>query len=272
MPFLPSPALSVLFSACLRRTVGLVLALVFLSAPVAWSTPTDITVRVLSRDAKFVGSGMGGASVILRDADSGEVLARGVTSGATGDTAKVMHDGRGRRALMADADSAAFKATLDLAEPRRITAEVFGPRSEGASGHAASATQWVVPGKHLSGGDGWVIELPGFVVDILRPPGQNIRLAEGERLAIDAQVVMMCGCPTEPGGRWNADEYEIGLMLQRAGDGEAVIEMPMDYAGRSSHFRAEVAIPEPGPYTVTVYAWHPRTGNTGVDRSSVIIQ
>jgi len=36
-------------------------------------------VRVLGKDSKFVGSSMGGARVILRDAETGEMLAQGVT-------------------------------------------------------------------------------------------------------------------------------------------------------------------------------------------------
>ena len=56
----------------------------------AKAEPTDIIIRVLAKDAKFIGMETGGAKVILRDADTGEILAQGVTSGGTGNTPKIM--------------------------------------------------------------------------------------------------------------------------------------------------------------------------------------
>ena len=44
----------------------------------AQATPTDITIRVLAKDAKFIGSGMDGARVVLQDANTGELLAEGI--------------------------------------------------------------------------------------------------------------------------------------------------------------------------------------------------
>ena len=244
------------------------LSLAILAGP-SLAIDTDITVRVLSRDAKFVGSGMGGARVVLRDAQSGELLVRGFTSGGTGDTAKLMHDDRGRRARMADDGDAAFRATLDLKQPRLITVEVAGPRVQQQAGHAASATQWVVPGKHLSGGDGWVVELPGFVVNVLQPPGQGVDARGCTELTIDAQVVMMCGCPVTPDGLWDAEQYEVGMLVSR--EGQEVDDIAMHYAGKTSQFTGEVPVTGPGVYDISVYAYDPRTGNTGVDQTTVIV-
>ncbi|HEX6202874.1 MAG TPA: hypothetical protein VF100_07720, partial [Thermoanaerobaculia bacterium] len=60
--------------------------LVAAAAAAAAAEETAVTVRVLSRDAKFVGSSMGGARVTIRDAETGTLLAEGVTAGSTGDT------------------------------------------------------------------------------------------------------------------------------------------------------------------------------------------
>ena len=79
------------------------LILALLIAPgIAVAEPTDITVRVLAKDSKFVGTSMGGMRIILRDAHTGEVLATGVTKGGTGNTELLMHENRGRRAQLAD--------------------------------------------------------------------------------------------------------------------------------------------------------------------------
>lgn len=251
----------------MRSIAGIALLTV---AVTGLAVETDITVRALSRDAKFVGSGMGGARVVLRDAQSGEVLASGETTGATGDTAKLMHEDRGRRALMAGDGDAAYRVTLDLDEPRLITAEVSGPQVQAGGGHAASATQWVIPGKHLSAGDGWVIELPGFVVDVLEPaPYAPVSREDTGTVAIHAQVIMMCGCPVTPDGLWNADDYEVGMLVSR-GEGE-VVDVAMSHTGTGSRFAGELPLDGAGAYDITVYAYDPRTGNTGLDRTTVIV-
>ncbi len=50
---------------CLRSLSCLLLAA---SAAPGWAEPTAVTVRVIARDAKFIGTSMGGARVTLREA------------------------------------------------------------------------------------------------------------------------------------------------------------------------------------------------------------
>lgn len=244
------------------------LTMIMLAGP-SLAVDTDITIRVLSRDAKFVGSSMGGARVVLRDAENGQLLARGVTAGGTGDTATLMYGKEGRRAPLTANDAASFQATLDLERPRLMTVEVSGPQVQQQSGHAASATQWVVPGRHLSAGDGWVIELPGFVVNILAPPARVANLEDAENVSVSAQVVMMCGCPVTPGGLWDATQYEVGMLVSR--EGEETIDVAMTHAGTGSRFSGELPVSDAGLYDISVYAYDPRTGNTGLDRTTIIV-
>src|SRR5690625_5785628 len=49
-------------------------------------TETPVTIRVLSHDAKFIGTSMGGVEIVIRDVGTGEILSSGITSGGTGDT------------------------------------------------------------------------------------------------------------------------------------------------------------------------------------------
>jgi len=37
--------------------------------------PTNIVIRIMAKDAKFVGTEMGGVQITLRDAETGELLA-----------------------------------------------------------------------------------------------------------------------------------------------------------------------------------------------------
>jgi len=75
--------------------VAAVVGLAVLTPTGAWAEPTDIVVRVLSKDAKFIGTSMGGMQVTLRDAHTGEILATGLTRGGTGDTKRLMHESAG---------------------------------------------------------------------------------------------------------------------------------------------------------------------------------
>ena len=235
----------------------------------AGAEPTDITVRVLSKDAKFIGTSMGGMRITLRDADTGEILASGLTQGGTGDTKKLMHENAGRRSQMSDASAAKFQVTLDLDAPRLIEAEAYGPLGQRQAAQRVTASQWVVPGRGISGGDGWVLELPGFAVDVLSPPA-HIKFDGATTVDVRANVVMMCGCPIEPNGLWEANAYEVQAIVSR--DGKPVSRVPLAYAGETSQFAAAVPVDGPGFYDVLVYAYDPANGNTGVDRTTFIVE
>lgn len=239
-------------------------------ADTALAEDTRITVMVISRAAKFVGSSMGGVQIQIEDADTGQVLATGVTEGSTGDTDRVMRTEHPRDRVLSTPEAARFETTLDLDEPRRLRFTARGPLAQRQAMNEVSATQWVVPGKHLTGGDGFLLELPGFAVDVLSPP-THVRAGEAPlEVELRANVVMMCGCPITPGGLWDADGYEIRAMLHR--NGEKVAEVPLGYAGQASQFAATWTAPEPGLYRAVVYAYDQETGNTGVDETTFIVQ
>jgi hypothetical protein len=242
------------------------MAAVLLFAPgTALAEPTNITVRVMSKDAKYIGSSMGGMQIVVRDALTKTILATGLTSGGTGDTKRLMHTNAGRRAVLSDATAAKFEAVIDLQSPTLIEVEAIGPLAQMQSANRASSTQWVVPGRHITGGDGWVLELPGFVVDVLSPPA-HIRLGAVKSVDIKANVVMMCGCPIEPKGLWDASAYEVKAIVTR--NGKEVARHDMIYAGATSQFAASIPVEDDGVYDVLVYAYDPANGNTGIDRTT----
>ena len=236
----------------------------------AKAEPTEITVRVLSKDAKFIGSGMGGMRITLRDAQTGELLTTGLIAGGTGDTKRIMQASDGRRAGMSDKSAAKFVAVLDLNEPRMIEVEAFGPLGQPQAAHRVASTQWVVPGRHVSGGDGWVLELPGFVVDVLAPAAAIKLGKNASKVDLRANVVMMCGCPIEPRGMWDANSYEVKAIVKR--NGEAAGTYDLSYAGETSQFSGAVPVSGPGAYEVIVYAYDRANGNTGLDRTTFIVE
>jgi hypothetical protein len=244
----------------------LILALAF--APGAEAVETEVSVRVISKGAKFVGTSMGGVAVTLRDADTGEILATGVTAGSTGDTQRIMREPLPHHAPVSTEGAAVYEALLDLDEPRRIEVTARGPLGQPQAIQTVSATQWVVPGKPVTGGDAFVLELPGFVVDVLGPPAHVV--TSPGTMEVRANVTMMCGCPIEPGGLWDADGYEVAAIVRR--NGERIGEVPLEYAGSTSQFRGEVDANAPGAYELVVYAYDPANGNTGLDRTTFIVR
>jgi len=246
-----------------------VAAALVLTTGAAFAEPTEITVRVLSKGAKFVGTSMGGARIVIRDADTGEVLATGVTEGSTGDTEKLV-GARERGKPVSTDDSAKFTAVLDLDRPRLIEVTAIGPLAQRQSAVSVSSTQWVVPGKSITGGDGWLLEMPGLVVDVLDPPTHEQLKGTPQKVALKANVTAMCGCPIEPDGLWDANKYEVAAILSRNGKVERTI--PLAYAGKTSQFDTEVELDEKGVYEATVYAYDPANGNTGLDRVTFVIR
>ena len=79
---------------------------------------------------------------------------------------------------------------------------------------------------------------------------------------------MMCGCPIEPKGLWDADKLEVKANVKR--NGERITQLDLAYAGETSQFEAKVPVEAPGDYEVIVFAYDPRNGNTGIDRTTFI--
>lgn len=246
------------------RSIVSAAMLLAIAGPAA-AEPTHVTVRVLAEDGKFIGTSMGGVGIAIRDAETGALLAEGVTSGGTGDTERLVVEPHRRHASLAGEGDAGFATSIDIDEPTRIVIEASGPRDYPASAAGVSQTRWVLPGVAPNGPDGVILRMPGLVVDL----GES-RLADGGALVVDAHIALMCGCPITPGGLWDAGEYEISYSAMR--DGEIVASGPLAYAGEPSRFAARFAPPQPGDYDIRVTAQHGPTGNVGVAESELSIE
>jgi hypothetical protein len=244
----------------MKRRCWKLLSALALVCGAASAEETRIMVRVRSVDAKFVGSGVGGLRVTIEDAESGEVLDEGHITGGSGDTRRLMETPAGRGQPLADARTAGYLARLDLKEPRLLRFQVMGPYAHRQALQHASVTTWVVPGKHIEG-DGLVIGLPGFIVRARAEPPRK----GGSAARLEAEVSMMCGCPITRGGLWNAEQYEVRALVSR--NGEPVGEPALSFTGTTGLYAGELPVRDKGDYDVTIYAYDPKTGNTGVDRT-----
>ena len=239
---------------------------ILMAAPELQAQETEVMVRVRSKDAKFIGSSIGGAKIFIKDAETGELLASGMTEGSTGDTDLIMQQSHSRNQQLSTEETAGFLARLDLEEPVFVTVEAHAPYTKKQARVVSSTQLWLLPGKNITD-DGLVLEVPGFVIDILSPQTHE-RISNENSISIEANVVMMCGCPITPGGIWDANQYEVSAILSR--DGKKISEFSMEAAEKPSTFSAETNL-EPGNYEVLIYAYDPVSGNTGVDRTNFIV-
>jgi hypothetical protein len=228
----------------------------------AQTVPTRLLVRVLAHDAKIIGSGVGGARVTVKDARTGAVLASGVQEGGTGNTDAIMRTPWTRGAtLFASEGTGSWLATLDLAEPTLVEVLADGPLGFEEAVQRSSKTLLMVPDVV---GEGLVLELNGFTVVIESPEAEA-----GRTVNVRAKVTMLCGCPTEPGGLWDSDRFEVLARLVR--DGGTVAEVRLSFAGETSVYTGRLTPPGPGSYELQVLALDPARANNGMARRRVAV-
>lgn len=241
------------------HTLALVVAVnVVAAAPVGAqvdATETRVQVRVIARDAKLIGDAVGGARVTVTDAETGTVLDRGVTAGSTGDTDRIMRTPRARGATVFDTPGAAgWLARFELRRPTVVEIAAEGPLDYPQATARASRTMLLAPGTEITG-DGVVLELNGFIVELLERGAGT----EGPVVPVRARVRMLCSCPTEPEGLWSVERVTARLMA----GGEVVAQAPLEYSGQQSVYTGTVRAPGPGTYRLQVVAADPATVNFG---------
>lgn len=234
------------------------------------ATPTKIMIRAKARDAKFIGSSLGGAYIIVRDKISQRILAEGKTTGGTGNTDLIMKASKTRGASITDAQTAGFMANIDISEPAFVSIEVLSPFNNKQAQAKVSTELWVIPGKDILG-DGIILEIPGYIIDILKPRTHqyiSLKTIKDKPFQFQANIVMMCGCVIDKGGAWNSDEIEVKGILKK--DGKYVKDIKMSWIS-TNLFEGEEMISAPGNYELTLYAYHEKTGNTGVDKVNYVV-
>lgn len=246
------------------------------------SIPTKITVRAIARDGKFLGDDIGGALITIRDLHTGELLASGRTHGGSGPptvmTTALIRSQPIPTQNPPTNNACRFDATLNLSAPRLVEISAYGPLAAQQSANRVTATTWIYPGKDISPDtgqeDGFLLEIPGLVVQVLAPPQHYLPSNPNPQqpIPILANVTMMCGCPIglPPASQWPYTDFEVVATVLHSGS-QADFPLAFQTAGNApSQFSTSQWIPGGyGVFEITVHAWQKRTGNTGVDRTSV---
>lgn len=249
------------------RTCCFLLLALLLAAPAAGqkAVPTTVVVRAVANDAKLIQDPVGGAHISIENAETGDVLAEGRQTGNSGSTDTIMRQPHERGATIYDVSGAAkYETTLNLEKPTRVTVTAEGPLDYPQAMQSTSKTVLLLPGQDVKG-DGIVLPLHGFIVEILSPT--EATASSGGTLPIRARVRMLCGCPTEPGGLWDATRYTIRAQLLR--EGRVVAETPLSFAGTTSEYDGTLAVPDDGATRLRVTVSDAERVNFGMAEASL---
>jgi hypothetical protein len=198
-----------------------------------------------------LGDDVGGAKVTITDVASGRVLASGTQHGESGDQNQIMRTPR----LMEEPrystrPSGFFRATLQLEKPTLVEITAQGPLNYPQAIQRANKTIILIPGRDLTG-DGIVLELNGYIVQVETPPPGEPLMAKDD-VTIAASVRTLSGSLVRPYSDWDSRKGSIyGEVLI----GERVIErLQMFYAEARGRFEASFFVPLPSeaPDGITV--------------------
>ena len=243
-------------------------ALFLFSALDILAVPTRIMVRAKARDAKFIGTSMGGAYIRITDSMTGKLLSDGYTTGGTGSTDIIMRQAHARNGRLTNDETAGYLATLDIEDPVFITISVLGPVNGPRDQVLASTQIWAIPGKHIEG-DGIILEIPGMVVSVLEPQmTHSVTFGQTAFVPLKAHVIMMCGCPISEGGMWDSNDVEVKAMVYQDGDLKLVVPLVWK---ETNIFEGRLPASSVGQYEVMIYAYNAQTGNTGLDKVNIIV-
>lgn len=244
--------------------------------------PTHITVRVIAVGGKFLGDDVGGSQIAIRDVETGELLAAGVTHGGSG-PASLMTTPLTRTQPIPTEDgansAARFDATIPLDRSRLVEVTAIGPLAAPFPGRVTQRI-WLYPGKNLSPEngqriDGLLMEMPGLIVGMVTPPMHYLadKHDPAKPLEIRANVTMMCGCPiaSDP---WPASDFEVVAHIEHNGQ-RRTVPLHLDtheVNGAPSQFYSLAWVPgDTGVFNIAVVAYQISTGNLGVGNSSVTL-
>src|SRR6267154_3089123 len=244
--------------------------LIFVSPLIAQTggKETKIMIRAIARDAKVIGTHVGGARITVRDTATGEILAQGMQQGGTGDTDVIMKKPHTRgMSVYNTPDASGYLAVLHLDKPTVVEISAEGPLGNAQATQRSSKTLLLIPGEDVLG-EGILLEIHGFIVTSLAPL-PDAKLKAGSPFEVRATVTMSCGCPTEPDGLWDANKIRVVARLLR--DGKVESEIPMQYAGVQNTFHVDVPATAAGPLELQVLSMDPGSANFGMTREAIAV-
>jgi hypothetical protein len=233
---------------------------------------TRVLVRVQAKGGKYLGDDIGGSWVTVRNSQTGELLASGVTSGDSGSVSDSYVPNASSRVivtpgspprihwLVAGPNSSRFSAEIALERPAMLEVTAFGAIGGLQTAHRAVATQWAVPGNDVEIG----VEISGLLVQVMDPPTHMQLPSSASTVPLKAKVAMMCGCPINTGMPWIPSDFHVTAHVRNLGSGAvAIVPLMFSQSDVPGLYEGIYNVTEPGFYDVTILAVQRSTGNTG---------
>ena len=239
--------------------------------PMASAEDTDIVITVKSRDAKFIGTEVGGAHVMIKNRLTGDVLADGTTFGHNGSTDTIMADSTERKATLTNEGSARFHFSIEFWEPIPVTIYATAPMGQQQSTVTVAEDMLLLPGKDYASGNGIMLEIPGFSVNIAEPvPNTKLKHNPETPITIQANVMKLCGSKVEKGSPWDPEDYKVEAHIYK--DSLYIASFDLPYADSPGIYGQNLKIPLPGTYRLMVTVFDEKTKESGMDMTTVILE
>ncbi|HEX4965813.1 MAG TPA: hypothetical protein VF173_33705 [Thermoanaerobaculia bacterium] len=255
---------------------------------------TSITVRVQAKGGKFLADDIGGAEITIRDGHTGERLGGGLALGTDSGTIAGSYNpsNTSLSAIYTPADppyttSSSLQwlavtsptsgtttptsgLTVNLPKvtrPMLLAISALGPLGGLQSAHRAMLTQWIVPNQIISGNPGFIVELPGLLVQVLQPATHLAILSNNlpYNVPFQANVTMMCGCQINHHQPWVPGDFTVQAVISQVGSSDVIATVPLSFSGTASLFSNTWTLPagSTGFYQAVITAVQASTGNIG---------
>jgi hypothetical protein len=252
---------------------------------------TSILVRVQAKGGKFLADDIGGSEVTIRDAQTGERLAGGPALGTdSGNLSNEYSAGASLNTIVtppassnepytvwwlsADATTSGLTADLAISRPTLLEITVYGPLGGLQSAHRVTTTQWIVPGQSLDEPPGFVVEIPGLLVQVMEPATHLAITSLPYTVPLQANVTMMCGCEIADGQPWIPSDFAVTAAIGPVGQ-PALDIVTLSFPGTTpSLFFGSYTVPAgaTGFYQAVFTAVQRSTGNTGTGTATFFIK
>lgn len=242
---------------------------------------TSILVRVQARGGKFLANDIGAAEVTIRDAQTGVWLGGGLALGSSSGNLAASYAANASLStivtpatapngvptvqwLVPEAATSGLAIDLPITRPTLLEITAFGPLGGLQSAHRATLTQWIVPGQTLDQGPGFVVELPGLLVQVMQPQTHLTipSTALPATVPLAASVAMMCGCPIADGEPWIPTDFSVTAAIGPVGQ-PATDTVVLAYTGQTSLFVGSYRVTAAADYQAVITAVQASTSNTG---------
>jgi hypothetical protein len=241
---------------------------------------TPMMIRVQAKGGKFLADDIGGAEVTVRDARTGQWLGGGRVQGPDSGTLQANYVPSASLSavvtppirpgapsvvqwLVPGPTTSGLTVHLPITQPTLLEVEVYGPLGGLQSAQTVVTHCWAVPGQPITQGPGFVVELPGLIVQVQHPPTHLEFPNAPVTVSLMANVTMMCGCPIGNGLAWIPDDFMVTAAVERIGSGTAATTVGFTLIQTPSIFQGSFDLKVPGFYQAAITAVQKSTGNLG---------